>query len=173
MRFSFSELRCRRFASRRVLRTELFRRTRSRSRPRAGAPRSYRTGTHTARGSNLAPTHVCPSNHDPRTPDTVSRVRCSPYNLFTRGNAGCQSLTPRKHACYVLSMPDSKIRARFARLVKLLGGTTAAGKVFHCSTSMVSLIQSGDRRPGLKLAARIERKSKLTEIPTIRATAWT
>lgn len=64
-------------------------------------------------------------------------------------------------------------RARFCRMVKILGGTTATAKKLRCSGSMISLIKSGDRDPGLTLATRIEKMSRACLASPILATAWT
>lgn len=48
-------------------------------------------------------------------------------------------------------------RATFKRWVSTVGGSRAAAALLRCSRSYVDMIRSGDRRPGLNIAHRIER----------------
>lgn len=51
----------------------------------------------------------------------------------------------------------ARTRAAFKRWVSEVGGSRAAAALLHCSRSYVDMIRSGDRRPGLNTAHRIER----------------
>jgi transcriptional regulator with XRE-family HTH domain len=57
-------------------------------------------------------------------------------------------------------------RHDFSRAVEAHGGCRATAALLGCSTSMVSLLCSGKRRPGLALA------TKITEVLGIPATDW-
>lgn len=48
-------------------------------------------------------------------------------------------------------------RTKFNSWVAKVGGSRAAAAVLRCSRSYVDMLRSGDRRPGLDLAYRIER----------------
>lgn len=48
-------------------------------------------------------------------------------------------------------------RAKFKAWVSEMGGSRAAAEVLRCSRSYIDMLRSGDRRPGLDLAHRIER----------------
>jgi DNA-binding transcriptional regulator YdaS (Cro superfamily) len=66
----------------------------------------------------------------------------------------------------------SAVRGRFRDLVAHLGGTMSAAEKLGVSAPMVSLLVAGRRRPGLKLAVRIERTSVTWALGPIRPWEW-